>query len=453
MRLALVLVLAAACTSQTTAPPYGETGDRAAVLAALEGFGDPVSAYLRQGLTERGTIEGTYEDILAGVGAEVGCGPESERSFVVLSNYDYSPKTIFTRCSDDAAAASRFFLALPARQDSGDLAADVVHVSSWDAAAGAYRFYSLARTPKTAAGEMAVDVQPGFCLDCHGGPQEVGKWQPFMNEMTNPWSQWNARPGFASQAFDEHLDASLAGKRWWGAATRAGRLASASDLEPIVRAGIERFVGARLAARSAAASAGAAMALIRPLFCDETINFVSEIHDTGELRASVLFDDGLRQLLRQARPGKWGFLDESTLTLPAPRGDRGPLKLVPVRGTSVVEAELGLVARGVLSLEEALRIRAVDWQRPALSEARCDLWRAEAASPHDGATVEAAARAALDAILARLPAVSIDDLGEAVRLRRIAVTRADLKVARDERACRAVAEYPTAPLYDDLSCP
>jgi hypothetical protein len=444
----LLPLLLAACSSQVGAPRYGETGDRAEVLAALEGFSDPVAAWLRGALTEDGTIRGDYRDVLDGAGVELGCDAESEKSFVVLSNLDYVPKTIFTRCSNDAAAASRFFLALPATSDAGDVADDVVHVSAWDAAVGVYRFYSLARTSRAGAGEMAVEVEPRFCLDCHGGPHEVGRWQPFMNEMTNPWSHWNARPGFASQLFDEHLDRAMPERPRYREVT--ARLASAADLEPIVRAGLERFVGARLAARTAPASDTAALELIRPLFCDETVNYVSEIHDTGELRASAVVDDALRLLLRQARPGRWDWLDEPTLTLP--RGER-PLTLIPVRGASVVEAELGLVARGVLSVEEALRIRALDWERPVFSDARCDLWRGLHGRPLGGATVEEAARAALDEVLAKLPELgSIEALGEAIAARRSAITRAGLGEERARRVCRAVAEYPTAPLYEDVDC-
>ena len=77
------------------------------------------------------------------------------------------------------------------------------------------------------------------------------------------------------------------------------RLASASDLEPIVRAGVNRFVGARLKARLAAADLSVARELLRPLFCDETVNFVSEVHGSGELRTSALEADG-RAITRAA---------------------------------------------------------------------------------------------------------------------------------------------------------
>src|SRR5687767_6413530 len=128
VRLVLVTaVLLAACSATYEAPPYGATGDRGAVLAAMDGFGDPLSAYLRGAITERGTLRGTYRDVLDGAGAAIGCDASSERSFVVLSSFDYVPKTLFTRCSSDAAAASRFFLALPAVDDTGDVAASVIH--------------------------------------------------------------------------------------------------------------------------------------------------------------------------------------------------------------------------------------------------------------------------------------------------------------------------------------
>lgn len=253
-----------------------------------------------------------------------------------------------------------------------------------------------------------------------------------MNEMTNPWSQWNATPGFTSRLFDEHA----------GGFRPDGRLASAAELEPIVRAGIERFVGARLRGRGAPATNEAALALLRPLFCDETVNFVSEIHGGGELRASAVVDDALRALLRQERPGRWAWLDAATLTLPPGEA----ITLLPVRGTATVEVELGLVARGALTAAQALAVRAVDWRHPVFSEARCALWRTAAGRERAvSGSVEEAARAILDELA--LPPPDVDALGDAVALRLATVSREELAAERRVRACRALAEYPTAPLY------
>ncbi len=468
---ALLLVASASCgVGEQGALSYQTTGDRDAVMRATEGYADPVSAYLRGAIGERGTLRGTYRDVLEGVGRQLGCDLETEKSFVVVSNLGYIPKFVFTRCSGDATAASRFFLALPAAAElDGDVEERIVHVAGWDAEAGVYRTYSLAPTPGTPDGEMAVDVEPALCKTCHGGPQQLTGWHPLMNEMSNPWSHWNAAPGFASLLFEEHLPPEAPAGRAFGAA--AARLASAAELEPVVRAGIERFVSARLRARTTAASVEAALELVRPLFCDETVNFVSEIHDTGELRASAVVDDGLRARLRQARPGRWNWTDEPTLSLPAPAAGERPLALVPVRGTQTVEMELGLVSRGVISVDDALRVRAVDLEHPVMSDARCALWQDARdrlrLSGLEAATVgEAAAVVVREALapLGDVPAghvvvaageapITVEELGDRAGARRAAATRASLAAARAERVCRAALDFPSAPLVDDVDCP
>ena len=473
------------------------------LLAALDGHGDPVAAFLRETATERGTLEGDYRAVLDGLGEVLGCPPETDSSFVVLSNQFFIPKTLFTRCSSDPQAASRFFLAIPAvhEQDGGrDVDPQTLHLSAWDEAAGTYRIYA---TRPTGAGDMGVKVSPRFCLGCHGGPHQVGSWQPLMNEMTNPWTNWNAEPGFRSQLFDEFLDPVVADAPVYQEITAAPVLDSASNLEPIIRAGIERFNGARALGREEAADVEHALALVRPLFCDETINFVSEVHGTGELRASAVVDPALAQLMRGlGAAGGWPWLTDTSLRVAPSPSMWEELTLIPVRGESTVAAELSLVSRGVLTPLQAARVRALDWTRPVFSELRCGLYRlgAERVSggaiaaeidalpagatnadlvpilyrelmrlqagerlvelvPPDGADLLAVPDAYAPGVLDQLAAgdlaafgSSIDELGAAVHHHVSEVDRAALRAMRQTRACRAIGEYPITPIYPDLDC-
>jgi hypothetical protein len=473
-------------------------GSREELLAALDGHGDPVAAYLRQAATARGTLTGDFRAVFDGVGDELGCDAASETSFVVLSNLDFVPKTVVTRCADEPQAASRFFAAVPALRAHGgalDVDPQNLHLAAWDDAAATYRTYS---TRPDASGEMAVNVSPQFCLGCHGGPHRTGFWQPLMNEMSNPWSGWNAEPGFRSQLFDEWLDPEVASGEVFGRLTAGDLLDSASELEPIVRAGIDRVTGARLASRKTAVDPEAALALLRPLFCDETINFVSESHGSGELRSSALVDRAIPALfaaLGQAQP--WAA---DTVRLPATDPADG-LTLMPVRGESTLAIELGLVGRQAVAAADVLRIRALDHGRPVLSDFRCGLWQAGAERVRAGALHATIAGLPADATTADLLApmlaelmtlerdgarlrlspppgadaiafVAADDPAVAAALAsgdlaalaidfatlgqrlggQLAADRAALFDIRAARACDALDRYAVAPIYPDLAC-
>lgn len=507
---ALVLLSQAAClTADDPAPPECQLDQcesahsREEVLAAIDGHDDVVAAYLRDAVTERGTLVGDYREVLDAVGGELGCAPESEKSFVVLSNIGYIPKTVFARCAEDPQLASRFFLAVPAVRDAGedtDVDPQVLHLSAWDEDAGTYRIYS---TRPTEDGEMGVNVSPAFCLGCHGGPQQLPYWQPLMNEMTNPWSGWNAEPGFRSQLFDEFLDPAIASGPVYQDLTAEDLLDSASNLEPIIRAGIERLNGARVLEREHAADLDRALALLQPMYCDETINFVSEMHGGGQIRSSSVIDPTIAAHVRAAGlAGDWPWLSGDDLRLASAPSQWEALTLVPVRGESTLSVELSLVARDVLDPMQALRVRALDWTHPVLSDFRCSLFqtgveriragaidRAIAALADDATTADvlplvydeimkvatgdglvALAPARGDHVLAiydaldpdvetRLRAgdlssfeISVAELGDRIQVYVDAVDRDSLRAARQVRACRAVQEYAITPIYADLDC-
>lgn len=472
-------------------------GSKDELLASLDGYNDPVARFLRDTVSDEGTLAGDYRVILDGVGDQLGCDAETEKSFVVLSNQAYAPKPIVTRCANDALGASQFFGAMVARPDGSGIDGKQMHLASWDADAGAYRRYA---TAETADGSMAINVAPEFCLGCHGGPEKLGTWTPLMNEMASPWSNWNAHPGFTSQLFDEHFPTTFSTDPTFVELTQ--RLDSAAAFEPIVRAGIQRVAGARLKERSAAADVTAALEMVRPLFCDESTNYVSEVHGSGELRTAALVDDSIRNLFRSADvEGTWSWLADTRVQLPPP-GAEAPVTLIPIRGEATLQIELGLVARGVLAPVDALRVRALDWKHPVGSAFRCELYDAavgriaggaldEAVTASGATTVEGLVPLVFDEVMtlhgvpftpaagellaipdATDPATrsaidagnwagfqsSLAQLGDALEAHVTSFLtgqademRGTLAAERNRRAC-AVAKDPTAPIYD-LECP
>ena len=393
--LVLALWLASACNPDTQDPCFSDrcttAGSRAELLAELEDFQDPVAAYFRANVNENGTLGGDYRDIVNGVADHLGCNPESNKNFVVLSAQGFVPKVVLTPCSDQPDKASQFFMAIGAVTEDEDLDTQRLHIAAWDDKAGEYRRYST----QPQASTMAINVQPDFCLNCHAGPEQVGQWIPTMNEVTEPWAQWNAEPGFQSQLFDEHLDISIADSAAYRTLTHPDVLESAGNLEPIIRAGLDRVVAARLRSQSTPANLEQSLQLLRPLYCDEFVNYGTEIHNSGELRTSVIVDDALRQAVRDVAGGHWEWVTRKTTRLTPPRNAETPLSLVPFRGVVDVQTERALVSRGVLSPLQALRIRALDWQTPVFSEFRCQMYRdAE----------QRFARGELSAVLDALPA-------------------------------------------------
>jgi hypothetical protein len=421
-QLVVVATLTSGCEAQSDDDACGEDrpcevpGSRAELLAALGGFDDPVAQWLRETADDDAVLPGDHEDALAGMRAELGCDEARERSFVVLSNAGFAPKVLVTQCTDEPVAASRVLTVFEPDADASDVDPTRFRMAAWDAEAG--RFHRYQFVPKD--GGLGVSVEPSFCTGCHGGPFAVPDWAPLMNEMTNPWAMWNAEPGFASFHFDEMFPADGGGEVFEGLAAEA-RLDSASNLEPIVRAAIDRTVSARLGARTAAPDLAAAAALLRPVFCDESANYVSEIHDSGELAQAAVLDPGIRRMLLAIDPTgwPWTFVQDDALFLTPPQAAESPLVLMGVRGETTLQMEAALVARGVLTPLDVLRVRALDWTHPIESTLRCELFVAGLARAEGGA-VDVRGLADTTAVVQALYAeaitlagsVSLADVGE-----------------------------------------
>lgn len=467
-----------------------ETRDE--LLSSIAGFSDPISEYLRATVQEDGSLVGDYNAILEGMTGVLGCEGEQLRSFMVLSNEALNPKAVFNHCANTPAKASEFFLLLPTLADNKDFEPQVVHMTAWDDEASEYRRFATAPRP---GGGMSVNVQPAYCLTCHAGPRELGVWQPLMNEMTNPWSQWNAEPGFLSHVFDEYLPSASAEGDVFSDATAPGLLDSASNFEPIFRAGIDRITGARVQARNAPAEQAEALSLLQPLFCDEQANYVSEIHGSGEFRSSAVIDDSVRELLIALDVGDLEFVSEDTMRI-APLADgEANITLMPVRGESSLRSELALVTRQALSPLQVLQVRSIDWSRPAHSAFRCALFDQGSARVANGVLDAAIASLPSDATNAALlpillaeimtheaagvrtslapdgatvfsiPDAEVADfsnlgglevspleLGEQMQASIDATTRESLDARRRERACEAAQIYLVAPLFPDIDC-
>lgn len=393
--LALALVAGAACHVGNRDGEGGDdgcpegacqvAGTREELLAALDGLSDPMAEWLRGASDDAGGVSGGYAAVLDGLGAQIGCARSSERAFVVLSNQALHPKAIVTRCVDDPVTASNFFMVLEPSADGMDLDPERVRVAAWDAAAGRFHRYQL--QPRSDIGGLGVAVEPAFCGGCHGGPFELEPWTPIMNEMSNPWAQWNAEPGFSSFQFDEAFPAGTTGPVF-EEVTAGARLASASNLEPIIRAAIDRTSNARLSERTDAPDLEVALGLLRPVFCDESVNFVSEIHDSGELATHAVVDAGLRRAMLALAEGEswpWPWVTDPTVRIPAPGAGDPPLAMIAIRGETTAQVEAALLSRNVLDAEQILRVRALDWTHPVFSELRCGQWEAAADRARGGA--------------------------------------------------------------------
>jgi len=148
----------------------------------------------------------------------------------------------------------------------------------------------------------------------------------------------------------------------------------------------------------------AAMDLLRPVFCEEQLNYVSEEGKSGILAGSALIDPGMRALFQQVQSDwPWDWVNVAQLRMST---TTSPVSQVPVRGNADTVTETQLAALGVLSARQLLQVRALDWQRPVFSGFRCGLWkdadeRFEKDAPDlDGATDNsAAARLLFDAIM------------------------------------------------------
>lgn len=345
--------------------------DKTQLLTELDGFEDPVAAFLREAADDQAVVSDDFESVVESIHGSLPCAQPERSTFVVLSNRELAPKTVMTGCASEPTVASTALAILEPNETLDDVAGDLLRFVGWDEAAGQYRRYQFAPHPD---GGLGVVVEPTFCAACHGALPGDERWTPIMNEMTNPWAQWNATPGFASFQFDEALPSQAPGGTFERLSDEA-YLDSASNLEPIIRAAIDRVSAAAVAQREEAANVGLAESLLRPVFCDDTVNFVSEVHQSGELLSAAVVDPAIRRhIAAEGVDWPWSWYADDTLRVEPPQPPAQPLALIPVRAQLSIEAEAALVSRSILEPTEVLRVRALDWMHPVNSPFRCELF-------------------------------------------------------------------------------
>lgn len=397
VRGSLAVVLVAACGTSEEPGPACETGkcDGLPFLDQLSGREDPIAQWFRS-LAESGVIDdqGIYHGDKAGAVAPAdeplfytkltdglatvqGCDPSALITYalsddLISGNADQIyPRLIATVCSNDNDKVTNAFIATLGEPGSNpDLNLDDLEMFAWDAKANAYRFYA---TKDAGDGQLTVEVDPARCAECHETPRDVDPVGmprlPIMNELTKPWTHWNAGDGGVSESF--FIPDSLRGQPSW---ERYGdTVGAASRLEKVIRdANALRVTPARGKTLFRPAKLEDAMGLIRPLFCDEQLNYVSELA-TGELSTDAVVAGGIKNAFRAVQPTwPWDWFNNDNLVLP-PSSEDQRLFIMPVRGVAEVTFEAQL--QSALSPTHILAVRALDWKKAAFSDFRCNLWR------------------------------------------------------------------------------
>jgi hypothetical protein len=388
--LASVLALAACGESDGASCLTAKCDDLAGLTSRLEGRNDPIAKLLRaEAVPEDGVMKADYEELILALAAQQGCTPDSWKTFVLsdhLLEGEPFPRLIATVCSGDVTRASEIFVAASFKDpDADDIDPYNIEAFAWDAEAAVYRFYAA---PPHGDDAIVWDVEPERCAKCHltpkGLPSDGMGMTPIMNELTQPWAHWNSQvPMFnaAGTPFPSHTFEfePIAVKDAPGF-TRFARQhpGAATEFEQIVRAGHARVTNERVRARrNTAADWRPAMNLLRPVFCDEQVNYTTEDFGTGLIHVTSLVPGGAREAFRAIRaepwPWPWANNADGRVRLPPP-ASLPPLFMFPVRGAVDVEYETRMVGARALDPMQILRVRALDWKRPVMSELRCGLW-------------------------------------------------------------------------------
>ena len=377
----------AACSETPVAPPEapapaGGKADQNAFVAALGDRQDPIGVWLRDTaqIDEKGEFETDYVQIVLGLAEQENCPIDSVKTFLisdklVTESDNAFPRTVTSVCAQDPSRAADIFLSAPEATEENDIDIRTVEMFSWDAAANVYRFYRVDPL-ETDKFRVKVNVDPVECMDCHLGSSQMDPtfihMAPVMNELTLPWQHWKAEPDFESVDFE--LTDELQGKENYNNSVTPW-LGSAPNLESVIRKGFERVNGARLRARrEKPANVAKSMALLRPLFCDERINFVTE--DGGTLPTAVYLDEGITNMFKTIDGGNWpwDWYNDRRVRIGA-EVEAVQMDMITVRGAIDLDYEQRLVAGRGLSAEQVMRVKALDWKNPVFSEFRCRLWR------------------------------------------------------------------------------
>lgn len=375
----VVLTLSACDTPEQGEP---EPSSFRTTRGDLEGLDDPIARWLRENMTDEGRIAVPYLDMLRQVAELQGCDASTIDSYVIsdelLADEGTFPRVVNTVCSDDRTKSDEAFFALSfANTDATDLDPQRIEMFAWDPSERRYRFY---KTTPAGGDTMDVEIDPPECRECHLTPNGVEDsfmpMTPIMNELAAPWEHWHAEPISVNHFVPEDLQqapvfSSLAGHD-------SPFLKSAARLEQTIRSAFtQRIASSRIRTRrNKPADVDQSMALLRPLFCDEQLTYVTEDGSSGLLAGGTVLDDGFHSVFFQIRgtDWPWEWWNDRQIRLQADPAD--PIDMHAVRGASVVAYEKQMLATRALDPLQVLAVRALDWHEPALSQFRCDLWHA-----------------------------------------------------------------------------
>lgn len=350
-------------------------------FAELDDLNDPAATYLKTQVDQYGAITGDYRQVLAGVGEQMGCDETQQKTFtILLSNKSNFPRNIVTHCSDSPRKASSFFLSTQSDDGAlGDINARDFKIAAWDNDTDRYNLYEI-KAEDGPDKPMTVYVNPPQCMTCHGAASNLDApevaFTPIMNELTNPWTLWNAEPEFRSHRFDDLLNPMVKDAPIYSEMVAGDRLGSASDFETIMRSALDRVAKARYDERKLPANLDQSLALLRPMFCDEVVNYASENHESNQIQSNALVDASIANMFVDLKGTDWpyDFVFEDRVRFGDVDNDDEYIAVIPVRGDAMVAYEKRLVSRKILSAMQILRLRALDWQRPVFSEFRCGLY-------------------------------------------------------------------------------
>ena len=336
-------------------------------LEAAQGFPPGTAAFL---------------ELVSGV-AEVQCGDRHAIHTYVISDDLITrstpfPRVVATTCPTDLRQASNAFFALSFGGDDGDVDAREIEAFGWDNKSRRYEFYRTVPLVDSDEGVLVItnplDIEGdlGDCQSCHRGPDDIANsikdhipLQPIMNELVEPWSHWHAG-GFVSQRFAVPNEDAM--PKYRALTSETGWLRGADSLENSIRAGYDQVV--RQQRRSQLRNppnVDAALGLLRPLFCEEQLNYASEKGVSGDLHLGAVLDEGIRRLYTavdaSAFPWAWATGTSASVRISPARSEADAVELVPMRGQSAIALE-----------EAARRIEAAS---------RMIEQRAGATEPHD----------------------------------------------------------------------
>jgi hypothetical protein len=435
------------------------------LVGDLEGLDDPIARWLRENVSEDDTIEVSYLDMLRGISEMQGCTESQIDSYSIsddlVTEEEAFPRIVNTVCSTDRMKADLAFFALSfPLEDDSDIDTRTIEMFGWDATQKRYVFYKTVPASRS-SDAVVVEVEPVDCQECHLQPTGVDGTQmpmtPIMNELQAPWQHWHSEPN----PFDHHVPDAIQGAPSYSELAAPGSkfLRSASRLESSIRSAFNgRIASARVGVRSQKpASVDASMAALRPLFCDEQLTYVTEDGASGLLPAAAVIDDGWHSVFSRimGTGWPWAWWNDRTLRL-SPPGAPDMLKMLPVRGASVVVYEKLLLQLRGITAEQLATIRALDWHTPVMSKLRCDVFGSALARVSKVPPIELTAdttnatlmRALVDEILVLHPAdLGLpSDLPEAIPLVASDPTRivALSEAGQFEAMARALAEGTAA---------